>query len=87
MELFKSRIQANIEQSSVKSTELFRTKYWTLRFFHESFVFRPEKFRKFYRTLFCNRLYSGLLNSSIKFIYKGYLLTRVQLKNILFWSV
>ena len=64
----ESRIQAITEQSSIQFTELFRTKYWTLKFFHESFVFWLEKFRKFYRTLFCNRLYPWLLNSSIKFI-------------------
>ena len=53
--------------SSIKFTDLFRTKYWTLRSFHESSVFFPENFCKFYRTLFCNRLYPRLLNSSIKF--------------------
>ena len=55
-------------QSSVKFTELFRRKYWTLRFFYEYSVFCPDKFRKFYRILFCNCLYPRFLNSSIKFI-------------------
>ena len=39
-----------------------------MRFIHESSVFCPEKFRKFYRNLFCNRLHPQLWNSSIKFI-------------------
>ena len=56
------------EQGSIKFMELFRTKYWTLRFFHESCVVCPENFRKFDRTMFCNRLYPWLLNSSIKCI-------------------
>ena len=33
-----------------------------------SFHFVLKSFRKFYRTLFCNRLYPRLLNSSIKLI-------------------
>ena len=63
-----NRIQAITEESFVKFTELFRTKYCTVRFFHESSVFCPEKFRKFDRILFCNRLYQQLLDNSIKFI-------------------
>ena len=64
----ESRIHAIREQSSINFAELFWTKYWALRFFHEISVFCPEKFRKFYRTLFSNRLYPQLLNSSKELI-------------------
>ena len=53
----ESRIQAITEQSSRKFTELCRKKYRTFMKNFQSSVFCPEKFRKFYRTLFCNRLY------------------------------
>ena len=61
-------MQAITEQSSVKFTELFRTKYGTFIRISQTSVFCCKKFHKFYRTLFCNRLYPRLLNSSIKFI-------------------
>ena len=52
----ESRTHTTTEQSSIKFTELFRTKYETFMEKSQSSVFCPEKFRKFY------------LNSSIKFI-------------------
>ena len=55
-------------ENSTKFTEVFRTKYGTFKKKSPTSVFCPEKFRKFYRTLFCNRLYPRLLNSSIKFV-------------------
>ena len=40
-----------------KFTEVFRIKYGTFMEKSQSSVFCPEKFRKFYKALFCNRLY------------------------------
>ena len=66
IKLFKRQLQnkmflQNLRNFSEQNTEL-------LKFFHESSVFCPENLSKFYITLFRNRVYPRLLNSSIKLI-------------------
>ena len=50
----ESRLQAITEQSSIKFTEVFRTKYGTfMKKSQSSSVFSPEEFLNFDRTFFC----------------------------------
>ena len=63
---------ANTGDYRTKFCKIYGTYQDKMRNFHEKIsefsIFSPEELRKFYRTLFYNRLYPRPLNSSIKFI-------------------